>query len=144
MLADLDSRDGGGNRFELAADFRRRVHFEIENVLMRRPAGQENHDDRFVRTADAGLGFGLEELGQRQAAKAQRADFEKVATRDSVAERLFRAIDRQHKRLSSFTRALAGSRHSWWSLLSLVLVQCLVKLRFRQTGQSLPLWPWRC
>jgi len=41
MLADLDSRDGGGNRSELAADFRRRVHLEIENVLMRRPAGQE-------------------------------------------------------------------------------------------------------
>src|SRR5436190_281557 len=38
MLADLDSRDGGGNRFELAANFRRRIHFEIENILMRRLA----------------------------------------------------------------------------------------------------------
>ena len=51
MLADLDAGDTGGDRLELAADFGRRVGFEIDHVLMRRPAGQEDHDDGLVRGA---------------------------------------------------------------------------------------------
>ena len=52
VLADLDARDAGGNGFELAANLRGRVHLEVEDVLMRRAAWQENHDHRLVRTAD--------------------------------------------------------------------------------------------
>ena len=80
-----------------ASDFRGRVHFEIEDVLMGRAARKENHDDGFVRTPDAGLRFGLEELRKRQASQTERADFEKIPAGDSVAEPLFGAVDRQHK-----------------------------------------------
>src|SRR5438046_5840981 len=98
VLADLDARDAGGNGFELAANLRGRVHPEIEDVLMRRAAWQENHDHSLVRTADTGLRFGLEKLWQGKAAKTECADPEKISARDSVAEPLFRAVDCQHKR----------------------------------------------
>ena len=98
MFADLDAADIGGNRFEFAADFRGRVHLEIEDVLMRRSAREENHDDSLVRSADAGLRFGLQELGQRQAAQTQGADFKEISAGNSVAEPLSGSVDRQHKR----------------------------------------------
>ena len=37
------------DRLELAANLGRRVRLQIDHVLMRRPAGQEDHDDRLVR-----------------------------------------------------------------------------------------------
>src|SRR5258708_26211586 len=64
VLAYLDARDACGNRFEFAANLRGRVHFEIEDVLVRLAAWQENHDYRLVRTADACPAFGLEKLRQ--------------------------------------------------------------------------------
>jgi hypothetical protein len=44
MLANLDAWDAGGNRSELAANFGRRIHLEIENVLVRGAARQKDHD----------------------------------------------------------------------------------------------------
>ena len=48
------SRPGhlGGDRPEFAADARRGVGLEVDHVLMRRSAGQEDHDDRFMRRPD--------------------------------------------------------------------------------------------
>ena len=60
---------------------------------MRRAAWQKYHDDSLVRTPDAGLRFGLEQLGKRQPAQAERADFEKIPAGNSVAEPLFGAVD---------------------------------------------------
>ena len=48
MLANLDAWHVGGNGPEFTANFRRRIQFEIERVLMRRPARQVNHDHRLV------------------------------------------------------------------------------------------------
>ena len=70
VLADLDAGDVRGDRLELAADLGRGVRLEVEHVLVRRPAGQEDHDDRLVRAADAGL---LPRRGGVAAATARRA-----------------------------------------------------------------------
>src|SRR5258706_11338368 len=64
---------------------------------MRWPTRKENHDDGFVRPANAHLGLRLQNLWQRQASHGQSADFEKIATRKAVAEtRFLIAVDRQH------------------------------------------------
>ena len=86
VFANLNAGNRCRNRLELAADFQRRIHFEVEHVLVRRAAGQVNHDDRLVRIADAGFGFGLEKLRQGKPAEAERADFQKVATGNAVTE----------------------------------------------------------
>ena len=93
MFANLDAGNAGGNRFEFASDFRGRIHLEVEDVLVRGAAREENHDDRLVRAADARLRFGLEKLGQGQATQSECADLEKIPARDSVAEPLFGAVD---------------------------------------------------
>ena len=69
MFTNLDAGDFGADRLELPTYFRRSVHLEIEDVLVRRSAGEENHDHRLVGAADAGQRFGLEKLGQAEAAK---------------------------------------------------------------------------
>ena len=53
VLANLDARNLGFDRLELAANFRWGVHLEVEDVLVRRATRQENHDDCFVGGADA-------------------------------------------------------------------------------------------
>src|SRR5207248_2922823 len=97
VFANLNARDLGGNRLELAPDFQRRVHLQIEHILVRRSAGQINHDDRFVRIADAGPGFGLEKLRQGEPAETKRADPQKIPPGDAVAETGFIAVDGEHR-----------------------------------------------
>ena len=63
MLADADAGNVGGDRFELATNLSRSVHLQIIHVLMRRTAGQVDHDDGLRRLAFAGLLLRLEELG---------------------------------------------------------------------------------
>ena len=96
VLADVDAGDVGPDRLELAADLDRGVRLEVHHVLVRRPAGQEDHDDGLVRAADAGLGLGPQDLRQRQAAQGQAADLQKGPPRNAVAEPLRLAEDRQH------------------------------------------------
>jgi hypothetical protein len=55
VFANLDTGNFGGDGFELAADFFWSVHLQIEDVLVRWAARQENHDDCFVRAANAHL-----------------------------------------------------------------------------------------
>ncbi len=86
MLANLDVLDAGGDRLELPTHFARRVHLQIKHVLMRRPARQENHDDRLVRTTNAGLRLGAEQLRQGNSAEAERADLQKIPARDAIAK----------------------------------------------------------
>ncbi len=103
MLADLDAGHVGFDRSELAANFRRRVHFKIEEVLMRRSAGQEDHDDplRLRRSAAAGHRLGSQDLRQRKAAQRQPADLEERSPRHLIAKTVLRfAEDFQHGRLS--------------------------------------------
>ena len=44
---------------------------QIKHVLVRWPAGQEDHDDRLVRPCDPRLRFGLQHLGQRKPPSAR-------------------------------------------------------------------------
>jgi hypothetical protein len=93
VFANLDAGDFGADGSELAANFRRRIHFEIEDILVRRAARQENHDDGFVRPSNARLDFGLEQLWQRQAAQPQCANLQKIPTRNAIAESRSLTVD---------------------------------------------------
>ena len=53
MLADLDSRDVRRDRLKLTPDFRRRVHLQVEHVLMGRRPTQVDHDDGLAQIVDA-------------------------------------------------------------------------------------------
>ena len=64
----------------------RRVHLQVEHVLMRRRAGHVDHDHRLGRLADAGLRFGAEDLRQAEPAHRQAADLEEIAPRKAVAK----------------------------------------------------------
>ena len=81
QLADLDPRHVRLDGLELAADLARRIRLDIPHVLMRRPARQEDVDDRLVRSARARLGFRSQQLRQAEPAEHHAADLEKVATR---------------------------------------------------------------
>ena len=102
MLANLDAGNFGADRLEFAPDLRRRVLLEIEHVLVRRSARQEDHDDRLMRFADAGLRLGAQQLRQRQTAQPQRADLQKIPARNAVTKPRFIAVDRQHNASSLF------------------------------------------
>ena len=96
-FANLDSGDVGVDWFEFAADFLGSAGLEIDHVLVRRPARQEDHNDRFVRRRSlTGVRFKSKEVGEAQAAHGEAADFEKVAARDPVAKAVLRAQYIQH------------------------------------------------
>ncbi len=98
MLGDLDAGDIGRDRLELAAKLRRRVHLQVENVLMRRPARQENHDHRLVRPPRPGLRLRAQDLRQAQPPERQPADPQEIATRNPIAKTSgFRAEDGEHE-----------------------------------------------
>jgi hypothetical protein len=96
VFADVDAGDIRANRIKLAANFGGRIGFEIDHILMRRSAGQEDHDDRLVRPSDAGSGFGAQDLGERQPAHCESADLQERAPRNSAARLAMR--DRSHRR----------------------------------------------
>ena len=54
-FTDLDAVDIGGNRFELSANFGGGIHLEVEHVLVRRAACQEDIDERLVWTGLADI-----------------------------------------------------------------------------------------
>ena len=62
QFADFDARHVRLDRLELAADLGRGVGLQVPHVLMRRAAGQEDIDDRLVRSADARLSFRRQQL----------------------------------------------------------------------------------
>ncbi len=76
QFADLDAGHVGGDRFELAAHFRRRVWLEIERILMGQTAGQVHHDDGALRRAGPRALFGAEQIRQRQTAEGETADLQ--------------------------------------------------------------------
>ena len=59
------SRPGhvGRDRPVFAPDSLGRVGLEVKHVLVRRAAGQEDHDDRFMGPGDSRLGLRPEQLG---------------------------------------------------------------------------------
>ena len=86
MLANLDAGNVRLDRLELSANLRRRIHLDVEHVLMWRPAGQVDHDDRLVRSPDAGLRLRVQQLRQGQPAQAQSADLDEAAPGNPVTE----------------------------------------------------------
>lgn len=65
QLADLDPRHIGGDRAKLPADLRGRIGLEVDHVLVRRPARQEDHDHRLLPRTRSRLG--PQQLGHREA-----------------------------------------------------------------------------
>ena len=49
VLADFDARDVRPDRLERSANLDRRLHLQVEHVLVRWTTGQIDHDDGFVR-----------------------------------------------------------------------------------------------
>jgi hypothetical protein len=86
VLADLDAVDVGVDRLELAAELAGRVRLEVEGVLVARPPGRKIMITALCDRFDPAGGFGAEQLRQREAAHAERADAEEVAARNAVAE----------------------------------------------------------
>src|SRR5262249_15414866 len=79
VLADPQALDIGSNWLEVAPYPRRCLRFEVEHILMRRSSGQEDHDDRFVRSRDPRGRLGAEQLWHRQPPQGQSAELEKIA-----------------------------------------------------------------
>src|SRR5579872_3413034 len=99
VLANLDAGDVGLDRLELAADIGRRVGLQVEHVLMRRAAGQVDHDDRLVGGSDARRGLGSQHVRERKPAQRQPADSQEVTSRETVAEPAgTTSAYRQHRR----------------------------------------------
>ncbi len=98
MLGDLETRNIGGDGLEFAADLGRRIHLQIEDILMRRAARQEDHDHRLVRrTAHARRGLSAKDLRQTEAAEHETADLEEITPREAVTESsLGGAVNGQH------------------------------------------------
>ena len=86
VFADLDAGHICRDRLELTANLRRCIHLQVVHVLMPRRAAHVDHDDGFVRLADAGDLFGPQQFGQRQTAKRQCSETQRVATSDSVTQ----------------------------------------------------------
>ena len=86
QLADLDAGDVRRDGFQLAANLARRVHLQVEHILMRRAAGQEDVDDGLVRFADARLRLDAQQVREGKPAEAQRPDAQEVAPRLAIAE----------------------------------------------------------
>ena len=81
QFGDLDARNIGGDRLELAADLRGSIRLEIDHIQVGRPSRQIDHDHRLVRTADPGPILRTQQLRQRQAAQPQSTDRKKTAPR---------------------------------------------------------------
>ena len=74
VFADLHAGEVRGDRLEFAADFRRRVHFQVDHVLVGRATRQEDHDDRLLGIGPTGRLLGRQQLRERQAAEEHAAN----------------------------------------------------------------------
>ena len=66
VLANLNARNGGGNRLELATIFGRGIRFQVEGVLMRRPAFEEHKNAGALGQAGTAIGAGAKDLRKRE------------------------------------------------------------------------------
>ncbi len=128
MLADFDAAHVGFDRLELAADFRGGLHLQVEEILVGRPARQEDHDDRLVAGGTGATScLGPQNLGERKPAERQSADFQERAAREAVAEAAIRfAEDCQHGNASSSKQAGAiNAAGRAGSARALIVSKCL-------------------
>ena len=85
VLTDLDARHIRLDRAELAADLRRGVGLEIERVHVRRTARQVDEDGGFRSGSRGDFAGGCQaEIARETQAGADSADFQKIASFDSV------------------------------------------------------------
>ena len=85
LLADLDAGYVGLDGPEFAADLLGRLGLEVEEIQMRRTAGQVNINHRLVRAAGFLRGLHLEQLPQRKPARGHTADLQKIPARIAIA-----------------------------------------------------------
>jgi len=86
VFGDVDAGDVSPGGAVGAADLDGSVHFEIDHVLVRRGAGEVDHDDRFVGAFDAGEFLGGEHLREGETTEGEATDAEHVAAGDPVAQ----------------------------------------------------------
>ena len=89
LFTDLNAGNIGSYRAELATELRRSVGLEIPHVLMRRPAREENHDNRLVINPACHLStcrLGREDLRQTRPAQSEATDLKEGTTGKAVAE----------------------------------------------------------
>ena len=85
MFADLDPRHVRGDRPEASADLGRRLHLQVDHVLVRRAPREIDHDHGLVaeapgsRVASGPRRLGGEEPRHRQPAEGEAADLQGVA-----------------------------------------------------------------
>ena len=96
VLTDLYARHVGFDRLKLAANFSRGFHLQVVHVLVRRRAAHVDHDDRLVRSAQARLRLGRQQLRQGQSAHRQRTDLQKLPPRHTVAQSILSSGNGQH------------------------------------------------
>ena len=85
LLADLNAGHVGLDGPKLAADFLGRIRLEVEEIQMRRTAGQVNINHRLVRAAGLLRGLHLEQLPQRKPARGHAANLQKIPPRVPIA-----------------------------------------------------------
>ncbi len=80
-FADLYTRYSGGNRGELATNFRGSIGFEVPHVLVRWATRQEDIDDGFVSRGTPRARLDPVEVRQQESAgsDSQRTDLEKAS-----------------------------------------------------------------
>src|SRR5947209_2022512 len=100
-LADLNARYARGARFEFAADVDRALGLDVPEVLVRRPATEENIDHRLLARSLAGTRLQLQEIGEIEAGgtQTQRADAQKTPPCESIAIASRLSANRQHGHL---------------------------------------------
>ena len=116
MFADFDAFHVRVNRGKLSAIFNRSQRLEVEHVLMRRPAWQEDHDDRLMIRPFSGRRFRLQQLRKTKSSHPQRADLNSSSSTNAVTQFQCRPLNRQHLAFSprmfaaTFTPAFCASQ----------------------------------
>jgi hypothetical protein len=77
VFADFKSRKIGFDWLEFTTNIGRRIHFEVEGILMPDAAREVDHDDGFMAIANTSLGLGGKELWEREGTNG--TDFQKLS-----------------------------------------------------------------
>src|SRR5690606_12918481 len=97
QFAGLDTGNAGCKRRELAPTFVRSIRLEIDPVLVRRAARQEDHDHGLMRGTLPVALLGLKNPWQRHASQGQAADLQEGASVKSVTKANGLTLDRKHR-----------------------------------------------
>ena len=98
VLADLHAGNVRVDRLEFAPNVIGRFSLDVVHVLVAGTAGQIDHDDRLLASANALLGLGLQKLRQSKLAQTEteRSNLKKVPPRHPITKGRPLTKDREH------------------------------------------------